>query len=126
MYSSLTDIIVMFRDLTVAETAKATRLLEFAAGMLRQQVPQLDARLAARTLDREAVAAVSTAMVVRVLQNPDGHRQGSVSADDVSKSWTVDAALSSGALYIADTELAWLAPPMTRLRVGTIRLGHAL
>lgn len=131
MYSSLDDVEILLRPtlgraLTVDEAGKVMLLLQHAAGKLRQQVPQLDQRLAAGTLDPTAVAAVSTAMVHRVMLNPDGRRTASESIDDFSRSWTVDAALSTGALYVSDDELAGLAPAPAHLRVGTIRVGHAL
>lgn len=111
MYSSVADVEVdLMRTLTGNEVAKATQLLGWAGALLEQRVPHLASRLAARTLSATAVAAVSTAMVARVMRNPDGRRQGAESIDDFSSSWTIDNALSTGALYVSDDELRLLTP----------------
>jgi hypothetical protein len=115
LYASLADITAVFGPLTPAQQTAATQLLRFAGALVRQQVPRLEDRLNDDTLDPDALAAVVTAMVVRVLQNPDGRRQGSRSIDDFSESWTIDAALSTGALYLSDVERSSL------LAVGTAR-----
>jgi hypothetical protein len=128
MYSSVADVATMLQrevsDLTIGEADKITLLLQNAAALLQVQVPQLDARIAAGSLDADVVAAVSTAMVHRVMLNPDGRRQNTVSVDDASTSWTVDVAVSTGALYLSDQERAVLMPPAATLRVGTMKLGY--
>lgn len=121
-YATPDDVTAIFGSVT-DQTAKVDKLLDFAAALLRTRVPQLQARLDAGTLDDVVVVSVVTAMVVRVLRNPLGYRQGSQTIDDYSTSWTVDQAVSSGALYVSDIEVADLAPPTAGLRVGTLRLG---
>lgn len=57
------------------------------------------------------VKSVMVSMIVRVLKNPDSHRQISKSADDWSKSATLDKSVSTGEMYLTDYELDLLDPP---------------
>ena len=108
--AATTDIEARWRPLTPAETTVATALLADAWVILQTQVPTLVARLDDATLDPAVVVAVESAMVLRVLKNPDGKRQESI--DDYS--WTIDSARSSGALYVSDDELALLGGKSSR------------
>jgi hypothetical protein len=104
------------------QKAKVDLLLDFAAALLRSRVPQLQARLDEGTLEEGAVVSAVTAMVVRVLNNPRGKRQVSSTAGPFTESWTVDQAVSSGALYVSESELADLAPAPASRRIGSIRI----
>jgi hypothetical protein len=124
-YASLDDVTDLFGPLSQDQQLTTVRLLEFAGAIVRQQVPRVDARLLDGTMEPDALAAVVTAMVVRVLRNPDGRRQGSRSIDDFSESWTIDAALSTGALYMSDAERSSLLPVGVARTVRSVRtLAH--
>jgi hypothetical protein len=103
--ASIPDLEARFRPLSAAESAVADALLQDAWAIMRAQVPSLESRLLGGSLDLFAVVAVQTAMVLRVLRNPNGVRQWSV--DDYSE--TRDTALSSGALYLDPAEADLLA-----------------
>lgn len=114
------DIAARWRPLSTEETAVATALLADAWAILTARDSTIEGRLSATpaTLDVALVRAVVTAMVLRVMRNPDGKRQESI--DDYS--WTLDNAVSSGFLYVTDDELALLRAPSTASTRGSIRL----
>lgn len=120
-YASAADVALLYGPFTPEQTSKAARLLDFAEALVRQQVPGVDARLLADTLDPDALASVVTAMVGRVMQNPFGRRQGTRTIDDYSESWTVDEAMASGGLYLSDGERVSLMPVGTSRKVRTVR-----
>ncbi|MFH9977941.1 hypothetical protein ACH4ND_01510 [Streptomyces sp. NPDC017179] len=91
------------RDLTEEETRQATALLEDATAMILDRFPRY------ATEPTSTSKAVCRAMVLRVLQNPQGLRQESI--DDYQV--TYDAARSAGELYISDTEAEMLRPLAT-------------
>lgn len=102
------------RPLTTGETAAATKWLDRAWRILRDEIPGVVGRLTlaegnALHLDEESVVEVLVAMVERKLRNPDGIRQWS----DDTYGQTVDTTLSSGQLYITAEERSRLAPQNT-------------
>lgn len=52
------------------------------------------------------------ASVKRVLDNPRGLRQMSISIDDYTRSETIDSTASAGVLYLTDAEWAQLVPSL--------------
>lgn len=93
-----------FRALTAAETTVARSLLVDAWEELLARVPDLEERLTdGRTTDG-LVRRVMTAMVVRVLRNPEALRQWTI--DDGT--FVRDTALSSGLLYASPEEVGLL------------------
>jgi hypothetical protein len=100
------DIEARWRPLTAAERDVAQAFIDDSWAVALTQVPGIEARMAAGTLSVDIVVKVVSAMVLRILKNPDGLRSWSV--DDAS--FTRDQALSAGLLYLADTELAELMP----------------
>lgn len=112
------DLEARWRTFTAEESGVAAALLDDAWAILLARDATIDTRLTAGTLDAALVRAVVSAMVLRVMRNPDGKRQESI--DDYS--WTRDEALSAGSLYVSDDELALLAAPKTGLTRGSIRL----
>lgn len=88
------------RDLTDAERTKVPTLLADASAIMRQAVPSLD------PAPPDTAVGVCCAMVLRMVQNPEGKRQESI--DDYS--YTIDSARSAGKLYLADDELDLLQP----------------
>jgi len=106
------------RDLTTTETTTATALLIDAWAVLIARDPSIDARLADSSLSADLVRVVVSAMVLRVLRNPDGKRQEAI--DDYS--WTRDTTLAGGSLYVSEDELALLAAPYTGKTRGSVRM----
>lgn len=99
------DLADRWRPLTATEEPVAQALLDDAWAILSQQLPDIEDRLTAGSLSELLVVAVESAMVLRVLRNPNGVRQWSV--DDYSE--TRDSALSAGALYLSPEELDLLS-----------------
>ncbi|MET8982135.1 hypothetical protein ABZX85_41785 [Streptomyces sp. NPDC004539] len=82
------------RDLTDAETRRATAWLEDASALILARFPQY------ATAPTAVSKKVCCAMVLRVLSNPDGKRQESI--DDYA--YTVDSARSTGEVYLSEDE----------------------
>lgn len=92
------------RALSERELVVGGQLLADAFAVLVAHKPNLDARLDGNTEPNLAglVKQVQCAMVLRVLNNPSGKLEEAV--DDYR--YRLDAAVSSGALYVSDAELA--------------------
>lgn len=95
------------RALSDIEKTWAETALEDAFSQIVQQVPGVTARLdnVADDSFRRLVVQIQSAMVLRVLRNPDGVLETSI--DDFRR--RLDAAVSSGALYLSDAERGLLA-----------------
>lgn len=106
-----------WQPLTPAQEALATQLLEDAENLLIARFPTIPARVTAGTLAAALVVQAQAAMVIRVLQNPEGFLEEAV--DD----WRGrrDSALSAGLLYIADSDAALLLPTRPRARSVVLR-----
>lgn len=100
------DIEGIWRGLSDAETVIATGQIRYASAMVRQQVPSVDARVEAGTLDSDLVRGVVASMVQRVLMNPGRNRVVAIDDTRLEK----DASISTGELYLSATELASLQP----------------
>lgn len=122
-YATAQDVAAGFRPLTDPEALIVPTLLDRAEAILLASVPSVDARIDGGSLSVQVVVAVEAAMVERVLRNPEGRRQESQSIDDYTTSWTIDNAVSSGALYVSEAEVALLSPPAGRKLAGSVRLG---
>lgn len=93
-----------------------TRLIEKAARLIDDKVPNLSRRLETGKLRESTLKDVLEDMVVRVVKNPGGYRQ--IGIDDFQA--TIDRALSSGALRLDRAEKRRLAGRGTS-SFGTIR-----
>lgn len=125
MYATTTDVAdLLLRPLTDAEQRSAERLLRFAAAAVRQQVPLVDARLAAGTLDQDLVASVVAAVVVRVLRNPEGLKSQTESAGPFSH--TRVQGQPAGFLRLLPEEIVLLRPTEQDEQPwsGTIAIGR--
>lgn len=120
------DVAGQFGTLTRAQESLTGWLLRAASKIVRARFPQLDAQLAAGSLDRDVVALAVTNMVLRVLRNPGGLRSETVGP--FSRSW--DTRVAAGLLVITDDEAAMFTPlitlPATVNPVGTIMLRPGL
>lgn len=97
-----------FRTLSPAELDVGETLLGDAWAIVLAAKPSVADRLDASPPDlvfRSLVVQTLCAMVLRVLSNPDGKLEES--QDDYR--YRLDAAVSSGALYLSDAELARLS-----------------
>lgn len=96
------------RSLSSAESDQAQAFLDDAEVLIRQRIPDLDARTAADSAFADLVVMVEVRSARRVMQNPDGARTDSVSIDDYQRNRTLDGAISTGEVYISDDEWAQL------------------
>lgn len=115
--ATTSDIVDRFRALTAAETGNAQAYLEDAWALVTGRLPSLEASMTAGTVSVANVVRVISAMVIRVLRNPDGKSEESI--DDYR--YRRDALVSSGVLAVTDEELADLTPAATRSR-NSVRL----
>lgn len=124
--ATIGDVAGQYGSLTPAQEGLTGWLLRAASQMVRARFPNIDAYLAAGSLDRDVVALAVTNMVLRVLRNPGGLRSETVGP--FSRSW--DTRVAAGLLVITDDELGMLTPlvtlPSTVNPVGTILLRPGL
>jgi hypothetical protein len=113
----VTDIEARWRPLSGQDRTVAQSLLADAWALLTSRRPQLEADIASGSVSTASVVRVVSAMVIRVLRNPDGKLQESV--DDYS--YRRDSLVSSGVLHVTDSELADLTPA-GRARRSSVRL----
>lgn len=92
------------RPLSDAERAVGQEMLDDAWAIVLSQKPFVDEKQQEDVSFRRLVVQVLCAMVLRVLNNPNGKLEES--GDDYS--YRLDAAVSTGALYLSDAELALL------------------
>jgi hypothetical protein len=128
-YATAADVSAL-RPLTSDEQAKAGLLLEYASVLIRQNVPDVDARLSSGALDAAVPRLVSVSMVLRALGGlaaTPGAKSESQTVGPYSKSVTYAEAVGSGLLTLTAADLAMLAAAPTTSAVsagvGTIRLG---
>jgi hypothetical protein len=124
--AAIGDVAGQYGTLTPAQESLTGWLLRAASQMVRARFPNIDAQLAAGTLDRDVVALAVTNMVLRVLRNPGGLRSETVGP--FSRSW--DTRVAAGLLVITDDEAAMFTPvitlPATVNPVGTVLLRPGL
>lgn len=126
------DVADQFGTLTLAQEGLTAHLVRAASTLLRQRAQQagmdIDADIAAGRLDAEAAALAVTAMVLRVLRNPNGLRSETVGPF----SRTFDTTVAAGLLVVSDAELGMVTPVpvvpdgIASLGIGTIRVTPGL
>lgn len=114
--ASIADIEARWRPLAAAELTNASALLDDAWALLVGRRPNIESDLVAGAVSTGNVVRVVSAMVLRVLRNPDGKVEETI--DDYR--YKRDALLASGALHVTDDELADVTPG--RRRRSSIRL----
>lgn len=104
------------RTLSVQESTVGSTLLEDAWAIVTTRIPGLPVRLDAAGSEglRSVVVQVLCAMVLRVLNNPDGKFKETI--DDYS--YQLDSAVSTGALYLSDAEADLLADTASGVSEG--------
>lgn len=114
----MADLEARFRPLADTERDNAQALLDDAWDVLLAVVPDLEARMSSGATSVGLVISVTSAMVVRVLRNPNGIRSWSV--DDYSE--TRDSSVAAGALLPTDAEIALLTGRASSARRGTFSI----
>lgn len=131
-FASVHDVETVWGDLSVEDEAKVEGWLDTASTNLRligrKRGINIDQYISGDELLTEAAKNAVVASIRRVLLNPKGLRQRSVTVTDGpfsdSGSETVDTALSASEFYFSDNDLSWLpAAPRRGLRSFTIRSG---
>lgn len=107
----VSDIAERWRPLSDGEVIVTQSLLADAWAIVVSAVPDIETRLAGNppALNEALVKVVVSAMVLRVLRNPEGKLSEAI--DDYK--FTRDSARSAGTLYIDPSELALLAPSVS-------------
>lgn len=111
-----------WRPLTDAEQTVATTLLEYTSALIRNRVRRVDEWIEEGRVDPTLVRLATILVVKRVLMNPDAARQRTRTAGPFTESITIDSAVSTGALYLADSDLAVFLPTIRGGKIGTARL----
>lgn len=114
----LDDLVARFRPLADTEEGVAQALLDDAWAILLTVIPDLEARITAGSTSEALVVSVMSAMVLRVLRNPNGVRSWSV--DDYSE--TRDNSLSAGSLYVSPDEVRLLNGRASSARRGAFSI----
>lgn len=102
---------LMGKTFTDAETAVIEVWIEDLEADIRARVDDLDS-LAGNPIYMNKLKRVITSSIKRVLDNPRGLRQMSISIDDYVRSETVDSTASAGLLYISDEDWESLIPEL--------------
>lgn len=109
------DIEKVWRPLTTEEGALVPGLSNRAWLRIWARFPDIEANTAPvppatePLVSMDLVADVMASMIVRVLKNPDSVRSDSIDGDTT----TLDAAISSGEMYLTADEIALLTPAPT-------------
>jgi hypothetical protein len=133
------DVADIWRPLSSVESARAASLCTKASALLRNEVRNIDDRVAlysttpddATALPAEVVATVVAGMVKRVMVNSDGVRSKSESAGPFARSMTfvestAAAPSSLGELIVTEQDLAKLTPRTPRNQMSSIRISAGL
>lgn len=100
------DIENVWRPLSTEQSTIVPGLSGSAWRRLVRKAPWVEAE----EFPQDDIKDVMVSMIVRVLKNPDSVRTLSESIDDYTEAKTLDAAISSGELYVSDYELSLLSP----------------
>lgn len=121
--ASAQDLEKTWRPLTGPEMTAAQVWIRRASAIVRQEVPSVDDRITAGTLDPDIVATVVEAMVRRVMSNPDGAKSMSETMHDYARSVTLADADAGTGLYLTDGERDRLTKTPTTRQSFTITPG---
>jgi Phage protein Gp19/Gp15/Gp42 len=98
------------RTLTVPEQETIMVWIGDLESDIRRRIPDVDAQIDADPNFGNTIKRVISAVVKRVLDNPKGLRQSTVSIDDYSRTETVDTTGSSGVLGFSVDDWEALLP----------------
>ena len=111
------DIEKVWRPLVTGEAALVPGLSNRAWLRIKARFPDIEVTTSIvppalePVISVDIVRDVMASMIVRVLKNPDSLRIRSESIDDHTDAATLDAAISSGEMYLTPDEVALLTPP---------------
>lgn len=108
------------RTLDAGQQAQANDLAAAASGIIRDEFPTIDERIALGQIAATTVSYIASQMVIRVLRNPEAIKQESVGGESVT---LADGAVSPD-LWLMPGERARLR--RRRTRVGSMRLRAGL
>jgi hypothetical protein len=104
-YATVEDVTARLpRALDDDETRVVTARLGDAELVLKSRIPDLNAKVAAGTIDQDVVVMIEAEAVLRLIRNPEGYQQES----DGSYSYMLRSDVSSGRIEILPTEWAML------------------
>ncbi|WP_104164684.1 hypothetical protein [Arthrobacter sp. SX1312] len=120
------NVIEAWGPLSVREEQVVDWLISEADTKLRLRVPAIDAVMEAGGLQAKLATIAVVNAVKRVLLNPEAVRQISTTTGPVTDSKTIDAAVSSGLLYISEEDLRGLLrkPRRSGIRSFRVRSGY--
>lgn len=98
------------RTLTVSQQTTVGVWIGDLSADIRQRISDVDAQVGASEDFAKTVKRVIAGAIKRVLDNPKGLRQSTVSVDDYSKTETVDTTGSSGKLQLSEDDWDDLLP----------------
>lgn len=123
--ASPADLVPYWRPLTDPEVIGADSLIKVASILIRRAVPDLDARLAAETLDIELVRYVITEMIKSAVEGPTRP----VDAKSVAQTegpFTLSVTYAQAAARVALTDdLADMLRGTVPVVIGSLQLGPA-
>lgn len=126
--ADVSDVDAVWGELTVDEEKRVAAWLDQASNQLRmigrQRNIDVDALAVSDPLAAVLIRDAVVNAVKRVLMNPDGYRQMSRTKGPFTESGTIDTALSTGMIYIADGDIVGLFPAARgRFRSFRVRPG---
>lgn len=116
------NVIEAWGPLSVREEQVVDWLISEADTKLRLRVPTIDTVMEAGGLQAKLATIAVVNAVKRVLLNPEAVRQISTTTGPVTDSKTIDAAVSSGLLYISEEDLRGLLKKHRRSGIRSFRV----
>lgn len=98
------------RTLTESQQATVTVWIGDLESDIRRRIPDVDAQIVADPNFGTVIKRVIFKAIKRVLDNPKGLRQSTVSIDDYSRTETVDKTGASGEIEFSETDWESLIP----------------
>lgn len=98
------------RTLTVPQQATVTVWIGDLESDIRRRIPDVDAQITADSNFGTVIKRVIFKAIKRVLDNPKGLRQSTVSIDDYSRTETVDKTGASGEIEFSEADWEALLP----------------
>lgn len=98
------------RTLTESQQATVTVWIGDLESDIRRRIPDVDAQIVADSNFGTVIKRVIFKAIKRVLDNPKGLRQSTVSIDDYSRTETVDKTGASGEIEFSETDWESLIP----------------
>lgn len=106
------DVVSRFRPLDPDEAAVVEQMIQDAQDILEEAAEALDLPVPSTERGQRTYRRLVSAMVIRVLRNPDGY----LTETTDGYTYRRDSALSAGILYVSDDELEQLRPTTRRRR----------